>query len=75
MDLRRPLALYIVELQAAANATHAAEDRPRYERLLADAAVLLALTRCGAERYVCCSSETGLTKNFCVGLKRENRRA
>ena len=42
-------AIYILELRDAAGATHQAEDRPIYEKLLADAGVILALIETNAD--------------------------
>jgi hypothetical protein len=41
--MKTEIAQYILNLRAAASMTHRAEDRPLYEKYLADAAVLLAL--------------------------------
>lgn len=42
------IAQYVLSLHAAAKATHRAEDRPLYEKYLADAAVILALAETDA---------------------------
>lgn len=41
--MKKEVAQYILMLKSAAETTHQAEDRPIYEKYLADAAVLLAL--------------------------------
>lgn len=41
--MKKEVAKYILMLRDAAKATHQAEDRPIYEKYLADAAVILAL--------------------------------
>jgi hypothetical protein len=41
--MKTEIAQHILNLREAASMTHRAEDRPLYEKYLADAAVLLAL--------------------------------
>ncbi len=47
--MKMELAAYILELNDASKNTHQAEDRRLYDKYLASAAVILALTERGAE--------------------------
>jgi hypothetical protein len=47
-QMNNDLANYVLKLRDAAGATQRAEDRPIYERLLADAGIILALVQTDA---------------------------
>ena len=53
------VAEYIFALRDAADATHQAEDRPIYERYLAEAAVLLALIEKDSSKDVIANAVQG----------------